>query len=109
MKKSVTALSRKWLDAQTWERLLSGYEQSDLSVKEYCARHGVSAASYYRWQKRLRGEIAGALFSPIEIGAGPIEEPIEVELPGGVVLRFGALPPVDYLRSLSLMFSGRVK
>lgn len=109
MKKSVTALSRKWLDAQTWERLLSGHDPSKLGVKEYCARHGVSAASYYRWQKRLRGEKEGELFNPIEIGGGGIEEYIELELPGGIVLRFGALPPVEYLRSLSVVFNGWVQ
>lgn len=108
MKKVVTELSRKWLDAQTWDRLLSGHDPGKLSVKEYCSRHGVSSASYYRWQKRLRGEKGGELFSPIEIGGGPIEESIEVDLPGGIVLRFGALPPVDYLRSLSLVFRGGV-
>ncbi|HMU72142.1 MAG TPA: hypothetical protein PKL15_07835 [Saprospiraceae bacterium] len=106
MKKSVTALSRKWLDEQTWAGLLSGHDPGKLSVKEYCARQGVSAASYYRWQKRLGGEKEGELFNPIEIGAGRIEASVELELPGGIVLRFGALPPVDYLRSLSVSFSG---
>lgn len=104
MKKSVTELSRKWLDAQTWERLLSGHDVSKMSVKEYCSKHGVSAASYYRWQKRLGGAKEGELFSPIEIGAGAIEEPVELELPGGIIFRFGALPPVEYLRGLSVAF-----
>lgn len=109
MKKVVTELSGKWLDAQTWERLLRGHDTGKMSVKEYCARHGVSAASYYRWQKRLRREKEGGIFSPIEIGSVAIEESIELELPGGVLLRFGGLPPVDYLRCLSLMFSGGEK
>ena len=107
MKKAVKELSGKWLDAQTWEGLLMGHDPGKMSVKEYCAKHGVSAASYYRWQKRLGREKEGELFSPIEIGRGSIEESVELELPGGVLLRFGGLPPVDYLRQLSSAFSGR--
>ena len=85
--------------------MIWGHDAGKMSVKEYCAKQGVSAASYYRWQKRLRGGMAEELFSPIEIGAEPIES-IELELPGGVLLRFGSLPPVAYLRDLSSQFSG---
>lgn len=107
MKKAGKEFSGKWLDARTWERLIWGHDAGKMSVKDYCAKQGVSAASYYRWQKRLGGEKGGELFSPIEIGRGSIEESVELELPGGVLLRFGGLPPVDYLRQLSSAFSGR--
>lgn len=107
MKKVVTELSRKWLDAETWGLLLSAYEKSDLSVKDFCASQGISAASYYRWQKRLNSdkETDNILFSPISIQT-KTSGSIVVELPGGVVLRFSDLPPVEYLRSLSSQFSG---
>lgn len=107
MKKADTPLSRKWLGADTWALLLSAYEKSNLSVKDFCASQGISAASYYRWHKRLRSdrETDKVLFSPIEIQTKSSGS-IEVELPGGVVLRLEGLPPVDYLRSLSLLFSG---
>ena len=107
MKKAVTAQSRKWLDADSWSLLLSAYEKSHLSVKDFCASQGISAASYYRWQKRLQSdkETDRAHFSPIEIQAKSTGG-IVLELPGGVVLRFEELPPVAYLRSLSSMFSG---
>jgi hypothetical protein len=107
MKKAVTALSRKWLDADSWVLLLSAYEKSNLSVKDFCASQGISAASYYRWQKRLDidKKSDSTLFRPIEIQT-KTSGGIIVELPGGVLLRFGDLPPVDYLRSLSSMYSG---
>ena len=107
MKKAVTGLSRKWLDADSWALLLSACEKSHLSVKDFCASQGISAASYYRWQKRLRRdkETDRAHFSPIEIQA-KLTGGIVVELPGGVVLRFEELPPVEYLRRLSAQFSG---
>ncbi|MBK6933511.1 MAG: hypothetical protein IPH12_22660 [Saprospirales bacterium] len=80
--------------------LLSAYEKSHLSVKDFCASQGISAASYYRWQKRLRRdkETDSALFSPIDIQSKSTGM-IAVALPGGVVLRFEDLPPVEYLRS----------
>lgn len=107
MKKAVPALSRKWLGADTWALLLSAYEKSGLSVKDFCASQGISAASYYRWQKRLGidRETDKVLFSPIEIQTKS-SGGIVVELPGGVVLRFEVYPPVEYLCSLSSMFSG---
>jgi hypothetical protein len=84
---------------------VSGHSRSKRSVKDYCAEHGVSVASYYQWRRRLRAEPDTNLFSPVEIAD---ETPgfIEVELPGGVLLRFGALPPVWYLRQLSSQFGG---
>ncbi|MBK6932891.1 MAG: hypothetical protein IPH12_19290 [Saprospirales bacterium] len=107
MKKSLSKTRRKWLDASSWALLIESYGSSELSVKDFCASQGVSVASYYRWQNRLKEDkhADSTLFSPIEIqskGKGGIV----VELPGGVVLRFEALPPVEYVRSLSLTFSG---
>ena len=105
MKKSLTRKGRSWRDAASWAELLAGHEDSGLSVKEYCATQGISAASFYRWQKRLKQEeVVG--FSPIEIETKPVGG-LVVELPGGVALRFSELPPVAYLHSLSLSFSGR--
>ncbi len=103
MKKSVTRTSRSRLDADSWALLLSGHEESGLSVKEYCATQGISSASYYRWQKLLKQE-QGVGFSPIEIETRPVGC-LVVELPSGVALRFSELPPVAYLRSLSSSFS----
>lgn len=73
----------------------------------YCSARGVSCSSYYRWQKLLR-EGTDSLFSPIEIVETKVmQEGVEVELPGSVVVRFRELPPVSYLHSLSECFSGR--
>ncbi len=104
MKKASTKTSRSRLDSATWSLLLEAQRESGLSVKDFCMSQGISAGTYYRWQQRLRSDDRG-VFSPIEIQAKSGGH-IEVELPGGVVLRFGDLPPVEYLRSLSSMFSG---
>jgi len=104
MKKASTKTSRSRLDSATWSLLLEAQRESGLSVKDFCMSQGISAGTYYRWQQRLRSD-DGAQFSPIEIQAKSGVS-IVVELPGDVVVRFGDLPPVEYLRSLSSMFSG---
>lgn len=103
MKKPLTRKGRSWRDAGSWAELLSGHEGSGLSIKEYCAAEGISAASFYRWQKRLKQE-ENVGFSPIEI-ASKHEAGLVIELPGGLCLRFRELPPVSYLRSLSSSYS----
>jgi len=39
-----------------WKSLLSGFEQSALSVEAYCRRESISAASFYRWRGILCGK-----------------------------------------------------
>lgn len=87
-------------------QLVSAQESSGLSVKDFCAGRGLSVVSFYQWRNRMETDQASRseCFSPIEISSKPIGS-IDVELPGGVILRFGALPPVEYLRSLSSIFS----
>lgn len=104
MKRSLTKPRRTWRDADNWAALLAGYEESGQSIKSYCASQGISAASFYRWQKRLNEE-EGVGFSPIEIATRPVGG-LVIELPGGVCLRFSELPPVGYLGSLSISISG---
>lgn len=108
MKKSQSSPRLPRQDARAWARLLSGQEKSGQSVKEYCAAQGISAGSYYRWQKLLKQkEEEQAQFAPIEIQTKQPIAGMVVELPGGVSLHFRELPPVAYLRSLSSSFSGQ--
>ena len=93
-------------DSTIWRRLLAEKEESTLSVRAFCRDKGITEASYYSWRKRLGSNHKNeqSMFSPIEIqskaGAGAV-----VELPGGVKVRFGELPPVEYLHHLSITFS----
>jgi len=107
MEKGTIKSRRPREDSAFWALQLEGQESSELSIKAFCASQGLSAASFYKWRKRLDQEKARgkALFSPIALESKPLGN-IVVELPGGVLLRFVELPPVGYLRSLSSMFSG---
>lgn len=107
MKKDLTKALRTRLDSGAWEELLSLWESSNLTVKEFCAEVGVSPAAFYQRRKRL--EVEGKhLFSQIEIVSGSSGGETEVRLPGGIVICFAGLPPVDYLRKLSMEFMGVV-
>jgi hypothetical protein len=91
-------------DKSYWSELLSGQAESGQRVKQYCQAQGVSASSFYRWQKLLGSDSAlGKGFNAIEI-KGPTALGVLVELPGGVCLSFSTLPPVDYLHRLSERF-----
>lgn len=108
MKKEKKVFRRPRLDRESWHDLLQAQESSGLSIKDFCVSHGFSPASFYQWRNRFQSgkPIIGALFSPIEI-QGKAFGGFTVELPGNVLLRFLELPPVEYLRELSLEFTGR--
>jgi len=83
-----------------WRSLLSGFEQSALSVEAYCRRESISAASFYRWRGILcgrpqgRGEVTVRDTAPafVDIGAlhaGPVHRArldVKLDLGEGLVL-----------------------
>ena len=93
-------------DAAYWADLLAGYAKSGQSVKSYCHSQGVNPSSFYRWKKLLKPDSASAPgFSLIQVRSQPPSCEVVVELPGRVLLRFAELPPVEYLRGLSMSFN----
>ncbi|MCB9290700.1 MAG: hypothetical protein H6560_25555 [Lewinellaceae bacterium] len=93
--------------AAYWADLLAGQARSGQSVKSYCQGQGVHPSSFYRWKKGLKPRVEpGSGFTPIQIQVQ--SQPscqVVVELPGGVLLRFAGLPPVEYLHLLSAGFN----
>ena len=39
-----------------WREHLKGHARSGMSREAYCAWHGLSCSTLYRWERRLRGE-----------------------------------------------------
>lgn len=103
MKRSI-----KRLDSGTWRSLLSAQASSGLSIKAFCAEHELKEASFYQWRKRIKPREEGieSFFRPINIEPPMVKLGIRLELPGGLVLNFSDLPPVGYLRAMSLEFGG---
>lgn len=87
-------------DRSEWQSLLSGFEQSALSVEAYCRRESISAASFYRWRGMLGGKPPGrsdvtvrdTALAFVDIGslnASPVRRPrldLKLDLGEGLVL-----------------------
>ena len=72
-----------------WNGILSDYEKSHLTQKEYCAIHDLSPATFYSWYKKRRD---GGDFINLEHDLGSdqssLDWDIELSLGDNVVLRF---------------------
>ena len=81
-----------------WRALLARFEQSAMTVSEFCRREGICTASFYRW-RRLLGEadIGDRPMPPANRSAdfvdldalsltGPDRLELKLDLGGGLVL-----------------------
>jgi putative transposase len=44
---------RQRRDATAWRAVISQFEESGLSVSQFCEREGLGPASFYHWRSRL--------------------------------------------------------
>jgi len=44
---------RRRRDADAWRSVVSRFNESGLSVSQFCEREGIGAASFYHWRSRL--------------------------------------------------------
>jgi len=66
--------SRDLRKEQQWRRWIHQWQASGLSVRAFCARHGLSLPSFYGWRRQLRQRDAAATrFVPVRVV--PEEEP----------------------------------
>ncbi len=94
----------------TWRLRLRRQAASGLSISAFCAREGVSSASFYAWKRRLAASPAvrpdTPLFLPLHFDSAPPPEEtapdhgFEIELPHGVRLRCAAAPEPQWLGRL---------
>ena len=81
---------RQRFSAQQWAGWFDEFQQSGVTVKEFCKQKDVCQNSFYQWRKKLAIEhspadsIPKSPFVPVGI-AGAAS--IEIELPGGAIVR----------------------
>lgn len=89
-----------------WQDEIKKQSLSGLCVSDFCRDQGLVEGTFYAWRRRLGSEAAasdGVSFAPISIKA-PVSAGVDLLLPGGLVLRFSGLAPVDYLRQISAAY-----
>lgn len=84
--------------------LVEAWQNSEQTQKAFCAAHDVSVSVLSYWLRRYRDHRAeecneSSGFVPVHIATSG-SFAIEMALPSGVVLRFGQVVPVGYLKAL---------
>lgn len=79
---------------QHWRERIKEYEEGAVTVREFCAAHEVSAASFYQWRRRLKKSAGVMKFALIEPVANERGGAIELRLATGeaLVIATGADP-----------------
>ncbi len=84
--------SSKRRSANEWQQIIQDQQTSGLNQTQYCSSHNISLPSFYSWKNKLKKSEAqkdtGWLELPTELPSSPLSQwDMELELPGGVVLR----------------------
>jgi hypothetical protein len=78
---------------QQWRRWIENWQSSGLSVRAFCARHGLAPPTFYAWRRELRRRDAGQLaFVPVWVmpDPGPARDGhVDVVLRDGRTVRVG--------------------
>jgi len=71
-----------------WRRVVGAWQRSGLTIRDFCARRSLAEHNFHAWRRILAErdeERAAPGFVPVEVvGAAAA---IEIELPGGAVVR----------------------
>jgi hypothetical protein len=74
-----------------WRRWIEDWRSSRLSVRAFCARHGLSQPSFYAWRRELqRRDAEPVAFVPVRVVGADVPAPgsrIEVVLRSGRMVR----------------------
>lgn len=86
-------MSRQRFTAEQWRAWLGEFEQSELTVQQFCDSKGTTANTFYNWRRRLRessdsvspdrSSSSAASFVSVKLATSQVE----FELVGGVIAR----------------------
>jgi transposase len=70
---------------QQWRRWIQQWQQSRLSVRDFCVRYDLAEATFYAWRRQLQQQESAAAFVPVRVvpDEAPAADSLEVVLDGG--------------------------
>ena len=77
---------RKRFTAVQWTAWFEEFEQSGLSVRDFCLKIDVNQNSFYRWRKKLQAQLTPDEASPFVSIALPATQQLTIEFSCGAVL-----------------------
>ncbi len=92
--------------ALQWRKRLDRFDQSELTITEFCELEGYSTASFYQWRRKLRdGELPDApAFVRVDLDSSDlpcgVHRSIEIALPGGAIVKVPSGATVTEQRGL---------
>ena len=97
--------------ARQWHRRIEQWRSSGLSVRAFCARHGLTTASFYNWRRVLERRAADqVVFAPVQVVADAFPtqtSALEVVLTDGRVVRVTPGFDAATLRQLLAVLEGQ--
>jgi hypothetical protein len=85
-----------------WREVIERQQASGQSIVGFCSKEGLVPASFHAWKRRLRRPQCGTRrrstkqsLVPVQIVSGPTDDAgrLEVQWPGGIVLRVQGCDP----------------
>lgn len=79
--------------ADQWRRRLRRFDHADTTVAQFCRQEQCSIASFYQWRHKLQSdqqETAAGEFVAVDLTPQKSHSMIQIELPGGAVVRLDA-------------------
>lgn len=76
--------------------LVQSYEPGDLSINEYCERHGFTSASFYYWRKRIQEQEVSS-FVTIQPVIDRVQA-IHLRLPSGIEVHLPDLSKSEFIK-----------
>jgi hypothetical protein len=96
---------------QQWRRRIEQWRSSGLSVRAFCARLGLTTASFYSWRRVLERRAADqVVFVPVQVVTDAVPTQIsalEVVLADGRMVRVGPGFDAATLQQLLAVLEGR--
>jgi len=92
--------------ALKWRERIERFDQSDLTIAQFCRLEGYSTASFYLWRRRLRDQVPSepTTFVPVQLDAcdlrSAVHRAVEIDLPGGAIVKVASDATLDQQREL---------